>query len=445
MSDENENIPTDSEKILAQWNATSFHEPNIRQQTEPILHAALAGKLSVPDFQNELLQARLRDSELHAIRAERPKAPTIHGNSDGGRDENVLAAASMLYFGKESLGEKVYGAPTMQRARDLGLRSVFDLARFALREKGLDGPTSGEALLKAAFSTTGLPVALGDSAGKIALGTYNEMPASWKSWCDVVPVGDFKQKKFVRLGHSVGLEELGPAGEIKHGSLSETTGSITAATYARMIAIPRQLLINDDLGLIPQVAQDFGKLAIRKVANLIYTALLANTGSFFSGAANNLIDDPLSSAGLTAALAAFRLQVDSDGEPVDIRPAVLLVPPSLEPTARQLLNSAELQRYVTSGTDNVPSGNPFANLGLTLEVEPRLESASYTGASGSLWFLMGPASAQVAIAAFLNGIQGPTVESAETDFETLGRQWRVWIDVGVALCDPKAGVMSSGA
>ncbi len=176
----------------------------------------------------------------------------------------------------------------------------------------------------------------------------------------------------------------------------------------------------------------------------MYTALLANGGSFFAEAAGNLISDALDADGLAAALIAFRAQVDTDGEPLDIRPAVLLVPPSLEATGRQLLNSTQLQRYVTSGTDQQPMGNPFANLNLTLEVEPRLEADTYANASETGWYLIGPPSAQAGVIAFLNGAQGPTVESSDSDFETLGRQWRCFIDVGATLCDPKGIVFSSG-
>ncbi len=222
--------------------------------------AAVAGDISLD---------QLRAGAVELIRAARPKAPAIHasGHDVAGLDaQNILAAACLAYLGQETLAEKAYGKAAMEHARGLGLKSIFDLSRFALHQKNADVPSGSERALKAAFSTTDLPTALADSAGKIALNSYAEQSATWKSWCDVVSVGDFKTKSLVRLGHTSGLDELPASGEIHHAALDETTASITAATFAKMIAIPRQLLINDDLGLIQRVAAEFGRLAMRKVS-----------------------------------------------------------------------------------------------------------------------------------------------------------------------------------
>ena len=47
--------------------------------------------------------------------------------------------------------------------------------------------------------------------------------------------------------------------------------------------------------------------------------------------------------------------------------------------------------------------------------------------------------------AFLNGQQNPTIQSGDTDFNTLGIQWRAFHDYGVAMRDHRAGVFSAGA
>lgn len=437
------------ERIQARWSREQWHDLNgmPRQRAQQAMLAASAGRLDYADFENQLLREKAADSEIALIRATAPKGPAIHAGRHAlpADAKSILAAAALHYLGKDSIGEKEYGPHVMQAAADLGLRSVYDLARYALHESHHETPVAGEALLKAAFSTAILPTALADSAGKIARAAFMEQSSTWRSWCDVVPVTDFKSKTMIRVSGTKGLSELPPSGEIHHDVLTESTGTVQAATYAKMLAIPRQLLINDDLGAIPQVASDFGKMGARKVASLVYTALLANAGSFFSEANGNLITDTLSAAGLAAALLAFRSQTDEDSEPIDIVPKVLIVGPTLEPTARALLNSEALQRYVADGTDNQPMGNPWSALNLTLEVEPRLEASGYTGYSSTQWYLAAGPSAQAAVVAFLNGQQGATVESAETDFATLGQQWRCYIDVGGAMVEKKAIVKSTGA
>lgn len=444
---------SDFDRVQAAWDSARWNYSD----AAPYAHAhramvsAAAGRLDFGIFESELRQAQADDQELHRIRAERPQAPMIGGGPSsrdvpgGVSTKNILAAASLAYLGKDAIGEKAYGERTMQAARDLGLRSVYDLARYAMVQSHQDTPSGGEALLKAAFSSTNLPNALGDSAGKIARTAFAEQASTWRSWCDTVPVSDFKSKTLIRVAGTKGLDELGASGEIHHDVLTESTGTVQAATYAKMLAIPRKLLINDDLGLIPQVATEFGKMAARKVSNLVYTALLANAGSFFSEANGNLITDTLDADGLAAALLAFRSQTDEDSEPIDIPPKVLIVGPTLEPTARALLNSEALQRYVAEGTDNAPMGNPWSALNLTLEVEPRLEASGYTGYSTTQWYLAASPSAQAAVVAFLNGQQGATVESADTDFNTLGQQWRCYIDAGAALIENQAIVKSTGA
>jgi hypothetical protein len=46
--------------------------------------------------------------------------------------------------------------------------------------------------------------------------------------------------------------------------------------------------------------------------------------------------------------------------------------------------------------------------------------------------------------AFLNGIDKPTVEQADADFNTLGIQLRGYYDFGVALQDFRGGVKVTG-
>ena len=72
---------TPSQRVLARWNGTAFRDPTIRTQCERFLTAALDGHLTFEAFENELLKAQMRDVELAAIRAERPRAPAIHSSS----------------------------------------------------------------------------------------------------------------------------------------------------------------------------------------------------------------------------------------------------------------------------------------------------------------------------------------------------------------------------
>ena len=79
-------------------------------------------------------------------------------------------------------------------------------------------------------------------------------------------------------------------------------------------------------------------------------------------------------------------------------------------------------------------------------VTPYLSNSSYTGHSATAWYLCAdPESVPVIEVVFLNGVEQPTVESAEADFSTLGILFRGYFDFGVAKQDHRGGVKSAGA
>jgi len=66
-----------------------------------------------------------------------------------------------------------------------------------------------------------------------------------------------------------------------------------------------------------------------------------------------------------------------------------------------------------------------------------LSNASFTGASSKAWYLLADPNRLPAIeVAFLNGVDRPTVEKTDADFNTLGIQFRGYIDFGVREQDP---------
>ena len=102
-------------------------------------------------------------------------------------------------------------------------------------------------------------------------------------------------------------------------------------------------MLND----IPMV---IGNDLSKGIANTFFNTLTGTsaTTDFFTSGHNDLLHDVLAFRGLAAAVAAMRTQKDFDGRIVGIQPSVLMVPPALEFTARQLLNSAQLFRDQTT-------------------------------------------------------------------------------------------------
>ena len=135
-------------------------------------------------------------------------------------------------------------------------------------------------------------------------------------------------------------------------------------------------------------------------------------------------------------------QVDSDGKPIGILPALMLVPTALSAVGSQLFKSMELRD--TSSSTKYPISNPHQGK-FRVEVSRYLANSSYTGNSAKAWYLLAdPTDLPVIEVAFLNGQESPTIETADADFNQLGVQMRGYHDFGVALQDSRGGVKSKG-
>jgi hypothetical protein len=386
----------------------------------------------------------VRRTRLEVLRASRPQVTTIHSRTFT-TTRQTLEAAVLSHMGYEHLAERHLGATAAQQARDLRATNLIDLCRAALQLDGRDIPSSRDALIRAALSTYSLPVALGDAANKLLMDAYTETPATWRSFAGIKSATDFKPHTGVR-GSDVGdLTQLAPGGEIKHGSIKEMTYPFRIDTFAKMLSIDRRDVVNDDLSLFDETARNLGRAAMRSLSDLVYQVLLANAGNFFSGGHANYdtgTATALSSASLGAGIAKMMSQRDGEGRDLDIRPRVLLVPPELQQTAKELLMSDFLQR----ANNDVPTGNALKNA-VTLEVEPRLSNAGrFSGTSAKAWYLFaGPADTPL-IVAFLQGVQSPNVEFFGMDAEPnkLAVSWRVYFDYGAALADHRAAYKAKG-
>ena len=213
-----------------------------------------------------------------------------------------------------------------------------------------------------------------------------------------------------------------------------------------MFRITRQDVINDDLNVFNDVGPSLGRSARRSINDLVWSVIMANGGSFFHANNGNLetgAGSALDITSLETAVAAFRKRRDSNGADLDIMPNVLAVPPELEVTAREILNSVEINRT----GDGSPTANALQNIA-ALEVESRLSNTDkFSGASATAWYLFGKPMDAAVIVAFLNGKQTPVIEffGLDSDVNTLGVSWRVYHDYGCALADPKAAQKADGA
>lgn len=400
-------------------------------------------------------------TELEVMREERPKAPAVHAGGDNGLVAGDVIEAALCGTLNTPGREKVFSEQTLEAAdkkyRRLGLQ---ELILMAAHSGGYSGRAtiSRETLpeifraaftpLNAAFSTLSLPGIFSNVANKELLAGFMEEDQTWREISISRTVSDFKTVTSYRLLDDMEYEELAPDGEIKHGGLSEESYTRQARTYAKMFSLTRTAIINDDLGAFEDLRVRLGAGAARKFNNVFWSRFIKNSTFFTSGRSNYITGADtaldLDGVGLQNGILAFRKLKSPDGKRLGGVPTILLVPPELQFVAQRLFQSTTVNTGGSSTKDAVPNENIHAGKYRPVVVD-WLSDTAFTGNSAKAWYLLrSPSVLAPIVVSFLDGIQTPTVDMAEADFNQLGVQFRGYHDFGVDFAEWLAGVKAKG-
>lgn len=417
-------------------------------------------------FEIEAIKAAY-EFKAKCLEASRPMGPAIHSS---GKDfsGNVIEAAMATALRVKDV-EKSYDDKTLQSAHSqfkgrVGLQQIIIMAAAS---NGMQSH-AGERIhagnirdvLEFAFKRTAIHAAsssvvslsgiLSNIANKVLLEGFREVGDEWRQIADIRPVSDFKTVTSYRLLDDMEYQKLGVNGEMSHGKVGEESFERSADTYARMFALTRTQIINDDLGAFDDIRTRLGLGAARAMRRLFWTTFLDNAafftagrGNYFTGSGTTLLVDGV---GLQTGITTYRKLKSGDKKNVGSTsnslpqnpigpPSILMVPPELEFTAEKLHTSGNLS---TVQDDNIHRGK-YAPL-----VVNELSDADYSGQSSTAWYLFGSVLKPMVVSV-LNGIETPTVESAEADFDRLGVQFRGYHDFGCDRAEWLAGVKSKGA
>lgn len=400
----------------------------------------------------------------HAIQAadRYNHGPLILATGKGKKEitDEILEAAVAQSCNVPNL-DKRYGEQALQAAhkrfpRGIGLKELLLVA--GEKNNGYRGSLNDEqALCRAAFRPAGhdrgivasdvssinVPVILSNVANKSLEDGFGFGEQTWRLVAKIGNLKDFKQASSARLDSDLIFKPLAQSGQIQHGKLSEESYTIQLNTYAIALGIDRKDLINDDLGAFNGASTQMGFGAIKKLNSVFWSdTWLAGQSAYFptSDANDNYISGastPLSIAGLNLADVKFMLQTGADGEPIGLMPSVLLVPAALGNTAAQLMTSTGLVVGTTPASG--PANNVFSGR-YSVAVSRYLDAAS----SIEWWLLADPRAVAAIQVAFLNGVDRPTVQTSEFDFDKLGLSMRGYFDFGCSMMEYRAGVRSKG-
>jgi len=367
---------------------------------------------------------------------------------------------------------EVVALPTRRNPSPQRLQRMSEALR--LYERACTGNLRALADLQEALSTSDFTYIFGDVLDRELLATYQALPSFWPSFARRSTVKDFRPKRYVDLLGGQGLlEKVAELAPYPQRKPTDSNYTLQVSKYGGRFSLSWEDMINDDLSALQELPQRLAQGA-HDTEDFIATGLVASvTGpnaAFFgatalatvtkAGGSNLITGNPaLSTNSLSDALTAVQTRRDVDNRPIVISGFVLMVPPALEVTARNILNATEIRNTV--GGQTVIVGNWLSNR-VTLVVNPWLPVVDQSANVNSTWYLLPkPETARPGVVlGFLRGHETPDlrykaeagnalgggeVPASEGSFDVDDIAYRVRHVLGGTTLDPIATAVSNGS
>lgn len=351
-----------------------------------------------------------------------------------------------------------------QSIRAAGRKSPEYLAKLVEATRFVADVTEGKrpvSHLREALSTADFPVLFGDILDRQVLAAYRETPQTFRSWARVKSVRDFRPvRRMFSDGGDRGLELVDQHGEYREVDRGEGSYTYSVGKYGNTFSLSWESLINDDLDELKDQPARFGRAARRTEERFATSLIASSTGpnaTFFSAGNGNRITNTLTLPGLTAGFQAMAARTDPGGEPIFNSPAILMVPPSLEIQATNLLNALILE--YGSGADRVKAQNWLKGR-LTLVVNRYLPIVDTTRGNTAWYLFADPAESRGAVEiGFLRGheepqvfmkaadavsVAGGTADAFTGDFATDAIRYKARHVIGGTVLDNRFALASDG-
>lgn len=332
--------------------------------------------------------------------------------------------------------------------------TLQDICRSYLERNGVrTAGLGGERLVVKALeyraggyhTTSDLTVLFGGVVHQTLLASYAVAPDTWRQFAKIGSVSDFRPHERIRVGTFGRLDKVNEHGEFKNKPIPDGAKEpISAHTRGNIVGITRQMLVNDDLGALTDLAARLGRAAALTIELLVYDLLNENSGlgptmadgfTLFHANHNNISGGAGTTIGVEA-LDADRVLMAQQKDPenneiLDIRPRILLLPIGLEGLARV---TVEAEFDVDAGDGTTP--NRIKGMFPVIVGSPRL--------SGARRYLFADPNVIPTIeVVFLNGQQTPFLDTME-GWRIDGIEYKVRHDVGVGVVDWRGAVTNDG-
>lgn len=302
--------------------------------------------------------------------------------------------------------------------------TLVEIARRCLA--AANQPQNGDSveMVGRAFLYSDLKVILDNVSNKIFEESFREQPSTWREWASTGEVNDFRLTTLATVGGLTDLDKIVDDVGYQYGRLKSDSWTFKIETWGKLYAIYRQMIVNDEWGVIEEMNRMMGEVAARKLGDLPYDLISDNPqmkdgAPLFDVSHNNVITpatadintDLFKQARIMAAL-----QKDwSNGRALGIRLTRIITPVSLEDSLREFLKTTT---FVQNG--GATSVANIYNNAFTLTSDPRLDDVDPKS-----FYLA--ADRRTVRMFFLRGRQEPYLET-RTGWTVDGNEYKVRID-----------------
>lgn len=331
----------------------------------------------------------------------------------------------------------------------------MSLAEMGAEMTGYRGSlrTSGDiirSIESSMHSTSDFPIVLENALNKRLADSYLKAVPTYRDVAERMDFTDFRPHPVSNIGDFPNMQLIREGGEIQFGTVGEKKETLLLQSYASGGSFSRQMIVNDDLGGIDRILSNRGTMVALFEDQVFWAMFLSGTLTdgptltetgrqvFSTNVADNTKAGSAAAitiATLSAARAALRTKRAlpsaagrTDGQLLNLNPAILLVGPAKETEAQQIVAPIQAQQ---AGSVNVFSGT------LRIVVTPYI--------TDNAWYVLADPTVLPNFAyGFLSGEAGPRLRMDEP-FGVQGMRFTVEEDFGTGAIDNRGGWKNPGA
>lgn len=367
----------------------------------------------------------------------------VRVNKDETDKRRAVIIDSLLL--RSATQEKDMKPESISAAREFRGMTLVDLAKDCLSRGSIDyrGLDKMEIVARAfTSSSSDFPVLLEGTTRRVLLNNYQAVKDTWRRFCMIGSVTDFREHSRLRMGSFSQLDAVGENGEFITKSIADAEKEgISISTKGNIINVTRVMIVNDDLSGFTRLAQMLGRAAARSIEIDVYALLASNPVMsdgvpLFHATHGNLISPgtAMSVDSFDTIAVKMAQQKDKDNNDfLDLRPDILLCGTAQRGAAR-VINDAQ---YDPDTPNKLQRPNKSRDLFGDIVDSPRITGTEY-------YAFADPSIEPVIEVDFLEGNQTPYLES-KNGFEVDGVKWKVRHDYGVGAIGWRGAQKNLGA